>query len=383
MKKLFPGYTKKTEKELKKIWDNGIIYFDANVLLNLYCYSDDTREALMDLIKKLNAKIFLPHQAALEYHRNRFDVITEQEKSYIEFNKKLTRIETDLQSKNKPPFLSEKIHDSLKKILTSVKEELSKGKEKYTSYLEKDTIYQTLSTIFHSKITDAYDEKRLNKIYNEGKTRFDKRQPPGYEDRKKPHEGKYGDLVLWNQIIDKAIETKKPVILITDDGKKDWWWKIKEDRNMGPRPELVEEMMKKAKVEFHMYSSEKFLSYGLSYLKEQQNKEALNEIKERMKDSYDKSVNHAFSDFINTHKKLEISRISEISSLKGKIQEIEKDIESTKRLIYSQDLDVSDNAIIQGERAIDKMVLEKILFEEQLSKLFRNNKEHEIDFGFD
>lgn len=60
--------------------------------------------------------------------------------------------------------------------------------------------------------------------------------------------------------------------------KSDWWWKIKDGRTMGPRFELVKEMKEQANVGFHMYSSERFLEYGLNFLKEQINKEALDEI---------------------------------------------------------------------------------------------------------
>ena len=47
---------------------------------------------------------------------------------------------------------------------------------------------------------------------------------------------------------------------------------------MGPRQELIEEIKKEANVDFHMYSSERFLSYGQSLLKEKINQQALEEI---------------------------------------------------------------------------------------------------------
>ena len=47
---------------------------------------------------------------------------------------------------------------------------------------------------------------------------------------------------------------------------------------MGPRQELVEEIKKEANVDFHMYSSERFLRYGQSLLKEKINQQALEEI---------------------------------------------------------------------------------------------------------
>ena len=47
---------------------------------------------------------------------------------------------------------------------------------------------------------------------------------------------------------------------------------------MGPRQELVEEIKVQANVDFHMYSSERFLSYGQSFLNEKINQQALQEI---------------------------------------------------------------------------------------------------------
>lgn len=281
MKDIFPGYSKKSESEIKKIWDNGIICFDANVLLNLYRYSNDTRKAILDLVKKFTSQICLPHQSALEYNRNRYEVIADQEKAYKEFISKIGQIESDLQSTSKPPFLSNKLHTSLKKVFKEVNTEVENSIKKYCDFLQNDTIYTELTVIFGDKITSEFTEEKLQTIYIEGEKRYEKKLPPGFEDEKtKQGNRKYGDLVLWKQIIKKAKEDKKPIILITDERKKDWWWKIKDGRNMGPRQELVEEMKREANVEFHMYSSERFLSYGLDHLKERVNKKALEEIKE-------------------------------------------------------------------------------------------------------
>ncbi len=280
MKNIFPGYSKKTEKEIKQLWEKGIIMFDANVLLNLYRYSNETRGTIIDLINKFKDKIFLPHQSALEYNRNRYEVIADQEKAYKEFIDKIEQIQKDLQSTSKPPFLSEKVHNDLNSIFKEVNSEVEKSIEKYCGYLKHDPIYDELSELFYERISEPYDEEKLNSLYEEGKKRYETKIPPGYEDEKsKEGNKKYGDYILWSQVIDKAKETKSPVIFITDERKKDWWWKIKDGRNMGPRQELVEEMSLKAQVEFHMYSSERFLSFGQSFLEEQVNQEALEEIK--------------------------------------------------------------------------------------------------------
>lgn len=98
MKDLFTGFYRKSEEEIKEFWKDGIIVFDTNVLLNLYRYSDNTRNALLNLISKFAKQIYLPYQAAFEYNKNRFEVIAEQEKAYKEFLEKITQIKKDLQS---------------------------------------------------------------------------------------------------------------------------------------------------------------------------------------------------------------------------------------------------------------------------------------------
>lgn len=284
MKNIFPGFNKKTEDDIKNLWENGVILFDANVLLNLYRYSNETRKTIINLIAKFKDKIWLPHQSALEYNRNRYEVIADQEKAYKEFTDKITQIQKDLQSTSKPPFLSEKVHKDLNKVFEKVSTEVAESIDKYCGYLKVDPIYNELSELFDEKISEPYNDDKLTELYKEGQERFDKKIPPGYEDEKnKDGNRKYGDFILWMQVIDKAKDSKSPIIFITDERKKDWWWKIKDGRNMGPRQELTEEIMEKAKVDFHMYSSERFLSYGQNFLKEQVNQDALEEIQEMKK----------------------------------------------------------------------------------------------------
>jgi hypothetical protein len=279
MKELFPGYYRKSDNEIRKIWEKGIILFDTNVLLNLYRYSDSTRETLIELISKFSKQIYLPHQAALEYNRNRYEVIAEQEKAYKEFLDKISQIQKDLQSTSKPPFLTSKVDKDLNSIFEKVSAEVQDSITKYCDYLKQDPIYRKISELFKGRITEPFSEEELKEIYKEGEERYKMKIPPGFEDEKtKDGIRKFGDLVLWKQVLEKAKELKRDVILVTDERKLDWWWKIKDGRNMGARQELVEEIMAFANVDFHMYSSERFLSYGQTFLKEKINENALEEI---------------------------------------------------------------------------------------------------------
>src|SRR5690606_24127007 len=80
------------------------------------------------------------------------------------------------------------------------------------------------------------------------------------------------------QLIDHAKKEKKSVLFITDDKKEDWWWKLKNGRTIGPRQELVEEFKKETAMDFHLYSTDKFIEYGLSFFNET-NPKAVLEVK--------------------------------------------------------------------------------------------------------
>lgn len=323
MKNIFPGYYKKSDEDLKRIWDNGIILFDTNVLLNLYRYSDTTRETIIDLIKKLSKKIALPHQSALEYNRNRYEVIAEQEKAYKEFLDKIAQIQKDLQSTSKPPFLSKKIDTELNSVFKDVRNEVEENIKKYCDFLMEDPIFEDLTDIFNEKISDAFTSEELEEIYKEGEIRYKSKTPPGFEDEKnKEGVRKFGDLILWKQVLQIACKQKKDIILITDERKIDWWWKIKDGRNMGPRQELVEEIKLNAGVDFHMYSSERFISYGQTYLKQKIDQKAIKEI-QAMKQAELESIKEL--EKINFIRRKKISNLN--VDLRTKIESLDNEID--------------------------------------------------------
>ncbi|WP_100802575.1 PIN-like domain-containing protein [Ulvibacter sp. MAR_2010_11] len=290
MKELYSGYSKKTEKELKELWKNSLITFDTNVILNLYRYSDSTRVAILELIKKFEKQIFLAYQVGLEYNRNRYEIISDQENSHNDFLKKLKIIEDDLNSKDSPPFLSDSLHNSLSKVFNNVEKEVKEHIESFLKMPENDEIFNKIDKLFNGKITEKFDEERIKQIYQEGKLRFDKKIPPGYEDHKKPEETRYGDLIFWLQILEKSKAEKKSIILISDERKEDWIWKLKNGKTIGPRQELLEEMKTFSGKDFHIYSTERFLNFGQMYLQENVNDKAIKEIENIKKSDLDAQI---------------------------------------------------------------------------------------------
>lgn len=321
MKELFTGYSKKTEEEIKELWKEALITFDTNVILNLYRYSQSTRNTILQLITKFQDRIFLPYQVALEYNRNRYEVISEQDKSHNQFLEKLNQIENDLNSKIKPPFLSNELHKSLSNVFKKVEKEVNLSIEQFQLMLVEDEIFNQVSELFKKKILDKKTDEELQKLYKEADLRYSKKIPPGFEDIKKEGAKKYGDFLVWTEIIEKAKTENKPIILISDERKKDWLWNLKDGRTIGPRQELVEEMKEKANANFHIYSSERFLHFGQNYLNEIVNQDAIEEIegiKKYNNMKVDELVNESNKIISNFHRTLE-SYLEKLSPLEADI----------------------------------------------------------------
>ena len=262
MKDIFPGYYSPTEGDFSELWDKGIFVFDTNILLNLYRYTPKTRERFFDILTKLSDRIWIPFQIAKEYQENRLVHI-----SNLEVNHKQVKESF----KNRDIEISENIYNQL---MT----ELDGRIKEYADLFMNDTIRIRIDELFKSKIGPEYTAEELSKLYNMGEERYNNKIPPGYEDAKEKKDyRKFGDLVLWRQIIDRAIKNENSIIFITDDAKEDWWNKC-HGKTSGPRPELIKEFVTEAHTLFHMYSSDRFAEYAKDYLKLKEDKAAIREM---------------------------------------------------------------------------------------------------------
>jgi hypothetical protein len=287
MKKTFPGYYGPTEEEFSELWADCLFVLDANVLLNLYRYSPETREELIGILEEISDRLWVPHQAAWEYHRNRLAVIERQTAAYDEIISLLqsarNKLENDLRSSVKPgrhPFIAmDDLVERVQNTFAEIQKELDELKQGHPDMFDDDPIRDGITDLLDEKVGPKYPSERLEDIYKEGKTRYERQIPPGYLDVNKGGTRQYGDLVLWFQIIDKARETEKDIILVTDDRKDDWWLRFK-GQTIGPRPELVEEMADNAGISFHMYPADPFMEYANKHLEREVKQEAIEEVRD-------------------------------------------------------------------------------------------------------
>lgn len=278
MKDQFPGYVRPAEQEIKRYWREGLFVPDANVLLDLYRVSDATRADLFAAFEALGDRLWVPHQAAFEYHRSRYKVILERRSAPARIEdlvdeaegKLVEALESHERAQLRDPDAAE-FGDVAKEHFADLREDLAEREKArqesagIDASLDVDPIYDELSDLLEGRLGPSSSDERLAEIYAEGEKRYEEQVPPGFSDAGKAEPGRYGDLVLWRQIIEKALEVKKPIILVTGDAKEDWVWRIG-GQTIGPRPELVQEMADLAQVPFYLYPTHRFLEFARSEL---------------------------------------------------------------------------------------------------------------------
>lgn len=298
MQKMFKDYYDLKDKDYNDIWSNCLFVVDANVLLNLYRYSEATQKELLNILQKLSDKLWLPHQVALEYHSNRLAVIYEQRDVLEQITNNLNQTEKDMKNKlielfdkNKRnhPFLDiNQINKEIEEFFKKLVSDINDSKSSYPNLIEEDIILNQVTTLFDNKVGEHYSNEQLEEIYDDGKKRYSNKVPPGYKDEKDKKDKRkyykdiviqdmYGDLIVWKQLIDKAKNEEKPVVFVTDDNKEDWWEKVR-GRTIGPRRELINEFMFETKQSILMYNTDRFMEYASKFLREDVSRTAIDEV---------------------------------------------------------------------------------------------------------
>lgn len=306
MKSLFQGFYQSTEEEFKSLWQHSLFIFDTNVLLNLYRYQSSTRDSLLKVMEKVEDRVWIPYHVGLEFHRNRLKVIAEQHKRFTEVRGIVEKTISEmsdkfdaLQLKTRHSHINpDQLISNFQKVQSDFFDDLKKLEEKSISINSSDEIMERIERLFQNAIGEApLDQKNIDKIFSEGERRYESNIPPGFKDSSKgdkesdefsyggiTYKRKYGDLIIWYQIIAHACENGiKKIIFITDDNKADWWWKVDSNgtKNLGVRPELKDEIQRKADVDsFHAYNTERFLSYANEQLDAQVTEEVIKEVRE-------------------------------------------------------------------------------------------------------
>ncbi|MFC6463471.1 PIN-like domain-containing protein [Marinilactibacillus sp. GCM10026970] len=244
---------------------NPIIVLDSSSLLDLYRYSPDTSKSLLKIYRKEIENIWLPKQVSDEFLKN-YEIIYQAQ--FNQFKKIATGVEqsaNSLERKLNKSLLNAKkfFYPQVNDLENRVREELTRLKDISTEYEESiESQIQASYEYFQEnnakilidelrsdgKIGPGFTKFEKISIFAEGDVRFRLEFPPGYRDIEKDKEdvskvNKFGDLVLWKEILKKAKENQSSVLFITSDVKDDWWTLNNQGKILSMHPLLVEEFV--------------------------------------------------------------------------------------------------------------------------------------------
>ena len=163
MKNVFSEYYEISEQTYKEIWDKALFVFDTNLLLNLYRYTTDTRDNILDVMKKVSDRIWIPYQVGWEYFNNRLKVIDEVSNGYDAIKKLISNYKNDFEKNlnnnfKHHPYID---RDVLKEhysndIIKPINDILDEWKRHDPQYWENDAILQELTNLFDGKVGEDF-----------------------------------------------------------------------------------------------------------------------------------------------------------------------------------------------------------------------------------
>ena len=264
-------YRQPTADELDVLWKDALVVFDASSLLRLAEFSKRTSAACFKAMKALGDRLWLPNQASFEFYKNTRSSRAEVSDARMQLDALLSRVDITIQGVlrlTKHPNLVDAFSDSWEKSKESIRIAIDSADMPPDDLAAHFNALETvLSDLYIGKTGPAYDDRRSRAIYADGEERYKSRIPPGFEDLKKPAPDRFGDLVLWYQILDQAKAAAKPIILVTDDQKDDWWLRVTDRQKpdgskivIGPHPHLIREMRTIADQRLWMYVMSDFIA---------------------------------------------------------------------------------------------------------------------------
>lgn len=302
----------------ERFFRQGLIVLDANVLLDLYRITPKARRHVLDAFDRVADRLWVPHQAALEFSRNRKKTVIDRTSSFKQTRQMLRAAEANavgvlesavgklLDQRERNGTTREWDVEgagldraSLRARLMGVMEPALAELEKLTAEYDlspadmqaADNLLLQIDDILRGHIGTPYPAAQLRSLVEEAHSfRFPNRIPPGFLDADKETPLRAaGDFLLWRQIIDRTAlmeDESRLVIVITKETKGDWWV-LEEKRPRGPRPELVQELYDSTGAYLLLLSLNEFMEGVRKHLSLQVPDQTLHELREVSEDIED------------------------------------------------------------------------------------------------
>lgn len=241
-------YTKEEFNDINK--SELTFIFDTNVLLDLYKYNDEMIDYFISIFDSNIDKFWIPKQVQVEFNRHFIENKIRNLSICSNIKEQVSRIVSDLNNSVDVAFNrdgkfrlrnsqigKQDILNDIKKFKKDITNKLDEIQPKINKDLkeDEDCIHKFVNSIVNE---NPFTQLELMNIYEEGDKRFKYKIPPGFTDASKDNLeekkernnneekysiNKYGDLIVWKELLRKISNDNKKVIFIQNEKKEDWW----------------------------------------------------------------------------------------------------------------------------------------------------------------
>ena len=269
------------------MWKNATIALDTNVLLGLYRMPATSRKEIIDVLRKVQERVWVPYHVLVEYHSNRLNTLRDEfeaaekmerdiKTAFIEFKAVVTEEKVTKRA------CWQELSDTFNEIEAKAKELYAIARKERANYIapnQDDEIRDFLEGLLAGRAgLRPTDQVEVNAAEAIAKQRYETGLGPGHLDGKKEgthlvdgliYQRQYGDYMVWSGLLDHCRHEKlEAVIFVTSDVKDDWWLDTRGKAGKKPQPELVMEIRREAGVrDFGMYTLSTFVANAKTRLK--------------------------------------------------------------------------------------------------------------------
>ena len=288
----FEAYGVPSDSEYQQVLTTAMVVLDTNVLLNLYRYAPDSRTSIFRVLDALAENLFIPHQVAAEFWRNReralvnpatevktsLSGLTLHREGLIEvINAAVNR---GALSSAEAAVLSQAIEEGLKPVLESFGKLVDQAAIKKWRNPSNDEVALRLVELLDGRVGAPMSDQEQLEAVKEGKRRSQAGEPPGFADEKKNDkggEGAAGDYLVWEQMLREASDRQADALFVTSDVKADWW-RHEGGSPRGPHVALYEEFRQRTGRQLFMLTPDRLLQFAEAALSVEVDEESVRDI---------------------------------------------------------------------------------------------------------
>jgi len=209
-----------------------LVFIDTNILIWLYRLDSESFNELTKLFYSLsyNNQLIIPKWVIHEYNKH---IINYEENVFYPYKQSLKSLEKNIKHLEEigrlvvdNNFAKKNGFENKKEFIDMIKEDIDKISSKIRLLTNKNNYQNNDRRIYIEELIEANSSKvNINEIISRTSSyefRYSHLIPPGFEDNNKL-ENKYGDLIIWKEILENCIKyNSKNILFISLDTKKDW-----------------------------------------------------------------------------------------------------------------------------------------------------------------